>query len=155
MSQDASPRPLPFEESLGFLVRDLNRLIQREIGAQISVHGVSPGAWYFLRMLWEEDGLTQRELSQRIGMMEPTAVVALRGIEAEGWIRRERNAQDRRKVHMYLTPAGWALREKLLPIAHAVNAQVVQGLTPDEANFLRALLRRARANFGPGMAEEG
>ena len=140
---------LPFEESLGFLVRDLNRAIQRNLQARIQVHGVGPGAWYFLRVLWEEDGLTQRELAQRVGMMEPTAVIALRGMETEGWIRRERSAQDKRKVHLFLTPAGRALREALMPAAHGVNTLAARGLSVDETRMLLALLRRSRENFGP------
>ncbi len=122
--------------------------MQREIGARIGAHGVPPGAWYLLRMLWETDGLTQRELARRVGMTEPTAVISLRGMEKEGWIARERSVVDARKVHIHLTPAGRALRDALMPVAHDVNALVTRGLTPDEATFLRAMLRRARANFG-------
>ena len=80
--------PLPLEDSLGFQVRDLNRLMQRALAARLARHGVAPGAWYVLRVLWEEDGLTQRELAARIGMQEPTAVIALRGMEEAGWITR-------------------------------------------------------------------
>lgn len=142
--------PLPFDESVGFLVRDLNRAIQRALQAKIAASGVAPGAWYFLRVLWEEEGLTQRELASRVGMMEPTAVIALRGLERAGWIKRTRNPADRRKIHVTLTPSGRALRERLLPLAHAVNAEVCRGLTPDERATLVALLRRARGNLEGG-----
>lgn len=114
-----------------------------------------PGAWYLLRVMWEEDGLTQRELAQRVGMMEPTAVIALRGMEAAGWIRRRRSDTDKRKVHLFLTAQGNALRERLLPEAHAVNALASQRLSADETLMLRALLRRARANFSQQDAPAG
>jgi DNA-binding MarR family transcriptional regulator len=136
---------LAFADSIGFLVRDLNRAIQRDLQSRIAAHGVPPGAWYFLRVLWEEDGLTQRELARRVGMREPTAVIALRGMEAAGWLRRVRSAEDRRKVHLYLTGSGQALREVLMPAAHAVNARAGQGV--EVAAFID-LLRRVRANFG-------
>lgn len=139
---------LPLEDSLGFQVRDLNRLMQRALAARIEPGGVAPGAWYFLRVLWEEDGLTQRELADRIGMREPTAVVALRGMEEAGWITRERVVEDRRKVTVRLTPTGRALRERLLPEAHAVVAQATRDLTVEEVATLLALLRRARRNLG-------
>ncbi|MBI0539317.1 MarR family transcriptional regulator [Roseomonas sp. KE2513] len=139
--------PLPFDESVGFLVRDLNRAIQRHLQARLQPHGVAPGAWYFLRVLWEEDGITQRDLARRVGMMEPTAVIALRGIEAGGWIHRVRSETDKRKVHIFLTEAGRDLREVLVPEAHQVNALATRGLSGDEARMLKALLRRARGNF--------
>jgi DNA-binding MarR family transcriptional regulator len=140
-------KPLPLEDSLGFQVRDLNRLMQRALAERIAGAGVANGAWYFLRVLWEEDGLTQRELAERIGMREPTAVIALRGMEQAGWITRARG-DDRRKVHVRLTPRGRALRERLLPEAHAVIARATAGMTKDEAAALLALLRRARTGLG-------
>jgi DNA-binding MarR family transcriptional regulator len=139
--------PLPLEDSLGFQVRDLNRLMQRALAQRIAPHGVTSGAWYFLRVLWEEDGLTQRELAARIGMQEPTAVIALRGMEEAGWITRARSAEDKRKAHVHLTPAGRALRETLLPEARAVIAQATAGMTEAERATLLGLLRRARAGI--------
>lgn len=139
--------PLPLDESLGFQLRDLNRLVQRALAARIAPAGVTSGAWYFLRVLWEEDGLTQRELSARTGMQEPTAVIALRGMEEAGWITRQRDAADRRRVHIHLTQAGRTLREALLPEARAVIAQATRGMSGAEEAQLLALLRRARANF--------
>lgn len=138
---------LPLEESLGFQLRDANRLMQRALAARIQPRGVAPGAWYFLRVLWEEDGLTQRELASRIGMQEPTAVIALRGMEEAGWITRDRSAEDRRKVHIRLTPAGRALRETLLPVAREVNTLATAGLSESETTTLLALLRRVRAGL--------
>jgi DNA-binding MarR family transcriptional regulator len=140
-------RPLPLEDSLGFQVRDLNRLMQRALAGRIARAGVANGAWYFLRVLWEEDGLTQRELAERTGMREPTAVIALRGMEQAGWITRARDAADRRKVHVRLTPRGRALRETLLPEAQAVIAQAMAGMTAADAAALLALLRQARGNL--------
>jgi DNA-binding MarR family transcriptional regulator len=138
---------LPLEQSLGFQLRDLNRAMQRALQIRIQPSGATLGAWYFLRVLWEEESLTQRELASRIGMQEPTAVIALRGMEEAGWISRDRSAEDRRKVHIRLTPAGRALRETLLPRAREVIGLATQGMTEAEIATLLALLRRARANL--------
>src|SRR3546814_12889571 len=65
---------------------------------------VSAGQWRFLRQLWREDGITQRELSERVGMREPTTVVALKGLEKAGLITRTKTTDDRRKTFIHLTP---------------------------------------------------
>src|SRR3546814_13516817 len=65
---------------------------------------VSAGQWRFLRQLWREDGITQRELSERVGMREPTTVVALKGLEKAGFTTRKKTAEDRRKTFIHLTP---------------------------------------------------
>lgn len=64
------------EQSLGYLVRDTHRAFIRALHARIIGHGITKGQWFFLRALWEEEGLTQRELSQRVGMMEPPLLKA-------------------------------------------------------------------------------
>ena len=64
---DATPprADLPFAESVGYQVRTTHRALQRFLQFKIEPHGITLGMWYFLRALWHEDGLTQRELSNR------------------------------------------------------------------------------------------
>src|ERR1051325_6588134 len=106
---------LPPEISSGYLIRDAHRAFQHELEKRIARYGVTRGQWYFLRVLWVEDGLTQRELSERVGMMEPTTVMALRGMEKAGLVVRERSRRDRRKALVWLTPKAKRLRSRLLP----------------------------------------
>lgn len=143
------PDPLEFlpQHSLGYLLRDTYRAFSRLLQARISPHGVTIGQWYFLRVLWEEDGLTQRELSQRVGMMEPTTVTALNGMEKRGYVRRVRNATDRRKVNIFLTDKGRSLRGKLLPFAAEVNKIAARALTPADIEKLRAILSAMKGSL--------
>ena len=86
--------------------------------------------WYFLRALWEEDGLTQSELSRRVGTMEPTTLTAIQTMQRNGLVKRIRNKQDRRKLSICLTPKANALKMQLLPIARDVVEQATGGLAP-------------------------
>ncbi|MGN6747326.1 MAG: hypothetical protein ACTHJS_01905, partial [Xanthobacteraceae bacterium] len=54
---------LPPRLSSGYLVRDAHRAFQRLLERRIAPYGVTRGQWYFLRVLWTADGLSQRELS--------------------------------------------------------------------------------------------
>src|ERR1700744_5981707 len=102
--------------SSGYLVRDASRGFQRLLERRIAAYGVTRGQWYFLRVLWITDGLSQRELSARVGMMEPTTVIAPRSIERDGLIRRIRSEADRRRVEVWLTPKAKRLRGELLAV---------------------------------------
>lgn len=141
---------------LSLVVRDVHRSFSRALQMRIASHGVTMGQWFFLRALWAEDGLTQRELSQRVGMMEPTTVTALNGMERHGLVQRVRNPHDRRKVNIFLTAKGLALREPLLDCAAEINAQAVQGITLHELASALDVLRRVSDNLGslaaPGIA---
>jgi DNA-binding MarR family transcriptional regulator len=137
-------------QSLGYLVRDTYRSFTRELEARISEAGVSIGQWYFLRALWEEDGLTQRELSRRVRMMEPTTVTAVNAMERRGLVRRDRDSKDKRKIRVLLTPKGRDLQSRLLPCAKSVNEMAAAGLSENEVATLRHLLERVRRNLGAG-----
>ena len=122
----------PFAESVGYQIRATHRLLQRFLQVKIEPHGITLGMWYFLRALWHEDGLTQRELSNRVGTMEPTTLSAILNMEKRGLVRRVRNREDRRKWHIHLTPKGRALQPKLIPLARDVVDVAVHGLSRGE-----------------------
>jgi DNA-binding MarR family transcriptional regulator len=137
--------------SIGYLTRIAFRAFSRALETRTLKHGVSSGQWRFLRVLWQEDGLTQRELSRRVGLREPTTVIALKGMERAGLILRAKSVSDRRKAHVYLTPEARALQPILMPAVAEVNAMAVAGLTEAEVT----LLRRALTQVGRNLAGEG
>jgi DNA-binding MarR family transcriptional regulator len=133
--------------SLGYLVRDANRAFQRLLERRIAPHGVTRGQWYFLRVLWEQDGLSQRELSARVGMMEPTTVIALRSMEKAGLVRRTRSADDRRITKVHLTAKAKRMRARLLAISQGVNEQGAAGLGESELTAFRRTIARMTRNL--------
>jgi len=137
----------PLHESTGYLVRDANRAFQRLLERRIAPHGVTRGQWYFLRVLWTEDGLSQRELSTRVGMMEPTTVVALQSMERTGLIRRVRSADDRRKAQVWLTPKAKRLRERLLMVARGITEQAAEGISRVDLERFRKVVSRMTKNL--------
>ena len=72
------------EDRLAHLVKDATRALVRALQMRLVEHGVSFGHWTFLRILWEHDGLTQRNLSELAGVMEPTTFSALKAMEQMG-----------------------------------------------------------------------
>lgn len=127
-------------DRMAHLVKDASRSLLRSLQARLQEAGVSLGHWTYLRILWEHDGLTQRELSQEAGVMEPTTVVALRAMEELGYIRRERLADNRKNIYVFLTPRGKSLKRKLVPMAEQVNAVALRGLTESEVDTTRRCL---------------
>jgi DNA-binding MarR family transcriptional regulator len=138
---------LPPRLSSGYLVRDAHRAFQRLLERRIAPYGVSRGHWYFLRVLWITDGLTQRELSARVGMMEPTTVIALRSMERAGLIRRVRGAADRRKVEVWLTPKAKRLRSELLAVARGITDAAETDVPARDLGVFRRVIARMTANL--------
>lgn len=129
------------DDRLAHLVKDTSRALTRALQVRLAAHGVSFGHWTFLRVLWEKDGITQRELSAQAGVMEPTTVTALNAMEKLGYITRRQVGGNRRNNHVFLTPRGRSLKRKLVPLAEEVNRIAVAGVTPaDVARTRLALL---------------
>ncbi len=137
----------PPQESAGYLVRDAHRAFQRLLEKRIAAHGITRGQWYFLRVLWTKDGLSQRELSARVGMMEPTTVIALRNMEKAGLIRRERSADDRRRAQVRLTAKAKRMRGEMLAIARGINEQACEGVRSEDLETFRRAIARMTANL--------
>ncbi|WP_334162519.1 MarR family winged helix-turn-helix transcriptional regulator [Phenylobacterium sp.] len=135
--------------SIGYLSRIAFRSFSRALERRTLPHGVTAGQWRFLRVLWREDGLTQRELSRRVGMREPTTVTALKSLEKSGFVRRRQSEDDRRKIHVFLTPAAKKLQAVLAPCVAEVNGIALRGLSPDEVATLRRLLQHVGRNLAP------
>jgi len=133
-----SSAELPFELSIGYQIRSTHRALQRLLQLRIAPYGVTLGAWYFLRALWDQDGLTQRELADRSGTREPTALAAIKAMEMRGLVKRARSKEDRRKIHIWLTPKGKNIKRLLIPLAREV---VAIAATDIDANDVRRLLK--------------
>lgn len=128
------------DDRLAHLVKDATRALVRALQMRLAEHAVSFGHWTFLRILWEGDRLTQRELSERAGVMEPTTFSALKAMERLGYIRRRQFAGDRKKVYVLLTAKGRALRQLLVPLAEDVNRIAARGVKPAAIATTRSVL---------------
>lgn len=142
---------LPLHASVGYQIRMTHRALQRYLQTKIEPHGVTLGMWYFLRALWSEDGLTQRELSRRIGTMEPTTLTAILAMERIGLVTRRRNKDDRRKLNIFLTEKGQKLKKELLPLAKDVVQKATAGFSQREVALLLSMLTSIQNNLAPDI----
>lgn len=128
------------EERIARLIRLAARAFNRSLQLRLSAYNISFGQWIFLRIMWTEDGLSQRELAERSGLTEPTAHSALTKLQKLGLIERKNLPGNLRRQHAFLTEAGWALRDKLEPLAVDANNTALQGLSAEQEKTLRIAL---------------
>lgn len=142
-------------DRLAHLVKDATRVFMRALQLRLAGYGVSFGHWTFLRILWEHDGLTQRELSNAAGVMEPTTHAALNAMEQLGLVERRRLGGDQRHLHSFLTPAGKRLKSKLVPHAIAVNDAAVLGVKAGDIATTRRVLLQIIENLANPPTHNG
>jgi DNA-binding MarR family transcriptional regulator len=143
----SSESVLTRDATVTYLIREAHRALARDLQSRIKPHGVDVGLWRFLRVLWEEDGINQSELSARVGMTAPTTALALDRMEKRGLVVRVRSSKDRRVIGIRLTAKAKSLREKLLPHAAEANAVACRGFTTQEIALLRRMLSGLKNNI--------
>lgn len=144
------PQQVPaaaYEDRLAHLVKNAWRTMVRALQIRLIEHNVSFGHWSFLRILWEQDGLTQRELAERAGMTTPTTFTAINAMETLGYVRRSQKSGNKKNIYIFLTPEGRALEGKLLPLAEEINEAAVQGLDAADIQAARRVLSLVATNL--------
>ena len=89
-------------------------------------------------VLWEKDGLTVGEISEKLLLDNGTLSPLLKKMEQAGYVRRERSREDERVVVITLTEAGRALQEKAKDVPAKVAGCI--DLPPEKAQALYGLL---------------
>ena len=109
-----SPHPaaLQLDNQLCFAVYAASLAMTKAYKPLLGALGLTYPQYLVLLVLWEQDDRPVTELGERLFLDSGTLTPLLKRMEAAGWIQRQRSTQDERKVHIVLTPAGWALREQ-------------------------------------------
>lgn len=144
---EAPAAPFDRHVSMGYEVNHLARLFARSLRARIAALGVVPGQFAQLLALFEEDGLTQTELCERVCIDPSTMAHTLKRMERDGLVRRVRDGEDRRRARVHLTPSARAMQPELTRVAAEVNAIALQGVEGAEAERLLRTLERLIANL--------
>lgn len=150
MSHPAPPHtpPAPFqvERSIGFQMRRITTLLGGEIDRRMEPLGLTDAQWKpLLRLLLGAPG-TAAALARDCHMDAGGLTRLLDRLQAKGLCRRERSAQDRRVVHIALTPEGRAAAEQLPVVLNGLQQQLLQGFSAQEEAQLRDYLARIHAN---------
>ncbi len=139
--------------SPGYQIRAAHRAFDRLLQFLLAEHDLQVGYWYLLRILWEGDGMTQRELAEAASLTESTMVTTLNAMEAADLVERRRSTSDRRKIMIYLTPRSTEIRGQLLPIAGEINEIASLGIAERDIATMLSVLGRMRKNLRAHLAE--
>ncbi|PZE21234.1 MarR family winged helix-turn-helix transcriptional regulator [Paenibacillus xerothermodurans] len=134
-------------ESVGFIISNTGRKLSQALTARFQPRDITSEQWSVLKKLAEEDGITQKELSNRIEK-DPTNVTRiLDQLERKGWIRRAANREDRRSFLTHITEAGRELSKELTPIEAQFVEQMLHGLSAQDVAVLRGVFKQINKNI--------
>ncbi|MBS0611313.1 MAG: MarR family transcriptional regulator [Proteobacteria bacterium] len=145
-AEPAAAPPFEVERSVGFQMRRITLLLGGEIDRRMEPLGLTDAQWKpLLRLLLGTPG-TSAALARDCHMDAGGLTRLIDRLQAKGLCQRERSQQDRRTVHIALTPEGRVAAEQLPVILAELQQQLLQGFSPQEEARLRSYLARIYAN---------
>jgi DNA-binding MarR family transcriptional regulator len=138
----------------GFLVGAIHRSAGGLFARLLAAHGVPDlgGAeGTILYLLWRDGARPTTELALTAGYGKSTATSVLDRLEMDGWIRRVRDAQDRRAIIVEPTEKAIELHHAYAAVSREMNERWLRGFSEAERNDLESYLRRVLANLGEGL----
>ncbi len=135
------------DKSLGHIISRTSHKLKSDLAKGLSAYDVTTEQWALLTRLWEHDGISQRELSERLFKDQPTTTRILDKVEQKGLVVRRAAPGDRRCSLVCLTAAGEQLKEILVPVAQKSLDRALKGFSLQEQEQLRGLLDRIWRNL--------
>jgi MarR family transcriptional regulator for hemolysin len=133
---------------IGLQLANTAKIVSRAFNDVLARGGASLPIWLILTALRGEQWPTQLELARSLGIEGPTLTRHLDGMERAGLVQRRRDPNDRRAVQVEITEAGIALHNRLRADVIGFDERLRAGLSSDDLERVRAVLRKLEHNVG-------
>ncbi|WP_028023266.1 MarR family winged helix-turn-helix transcriptional regulator [Enterovibrio calviensis] len=130
------------QRSFGWLVNVVANDASKTFDNELKKHGLTVALWPTLMCLWEEEGVTQRDIAAKSKVENSTTTRTLDKLEALGLVERQADPNSRRSFRIYLTDKGREIQHELLPIPAAINQKTLEVLSVDERKEMIRLLQK-------------
>ncbi|GHP00248.1 hypothetical protein KSF_102950 [Reticulibacter mediterranei] len=137
----------PEYESLTFLLRIIGQAQRNQMSDALAEIGLYAGQEAFLWHLWQEEGLTQSQLGERMCVQPPTVSKMVDRLEKAGLVERHPDAENSHLSRVYLTEQGNACQRDVRAIWTSMEQRLTQGLSVEERIVLRRLLLQVHENL--------
>ncbi len=107
--------------------------------------GYSRSRWMVLLHVSREDGISHRDLAERLGIEAPTLVRLIDSMEQEQLLERRASETDRRIKHLHLSPAGRKEFARIWACAVDLRQEILSGLSQAEINTTLEVLQKIRS----------
>lgn len=132
------------DDYIGVVISDVARLLRTEFDRRVRKLGITRSQWLVLTRLHRHPGASQSELADMMEVEKATAGRMIDRLEANGWVKRRAEPDDRRVKRVYLTAEAQRVHKRIWRVAEAVVDEGLIDLSSSEARQLMALLTRVK-----------
>ncbi|SMY34133.1 Transcriptional regulator SlyA [Photobacterium malacitanum] len=129
-------------DSFGWLINVLASQATKELDHELKPYNLTAALWPTMMCLWEQEGITQRDIAAKAKVENSTTTRTLDKLEKLGMVERKPDPNSRRSYHIYLTQKGRAMKPDLEQIPLQVNKKLLGNLSVEEQQILLPLLAK-------------
>lgn len=150
----AKPRNRPSSLTVDYkpVFHELARVRAILFDAKLAPHGITISQAWVLAHLWQESGLSQSKIAQRMDVATVTTSKLIDRLEEHGFVTRRVDPADRRSNLIFATKEGRALVKVLTKIVYDVDEVANAGIAPPDLETTLWVLGRMRENLKSELA---
>ncbi|MGV1790019.1 MarR family transcriptional regulator [Rhizobium lusitanum] len=133
-------------DSAAYLASQMAKGFARSLQQRAAKLGFSPGQFPILLELWSEDGLTQKQLLERVDIEQATMANTLSRMERDGLVERRPHPSDKRAQLIFLTSKAAAMQADAIEAAMAADTDLLKNFRQFERELLLEYIRRILEN---------
>lgn len=134
-------------DNIGKYISQIYRKGRIFIGKDLDKYNIGQGQFMFLLELYVEDGRSQEELAEVLKIDKGTTARAIKKLEENGFVRREKDDKDKRFNRVYLTQKGKEVKNNIFFILNKWDKKMSEQLDEEERQLLTKLLKKVCSNI--------
>ncbi|WP_282936881.1 MarR family transcriptional regulator [Paenibacillus sp. RC67] len=131
---------MELEKYIGVIVHRADLKLNNYYQKVVNPFDITVDQWEILVILWEQEGITQKDLAERLYKDQTNIARMLFKLEKKGFIHRVTHETDRRALRVYLTAKGRDIKEEILTPSIEAYKKTIKGLSEEEVETFRRIL---------------
>jgi MarR family transcriptional regulator, transcriptional regulator for hemolysin len=142
-------RGYDFQDSIGFIINRTAKALVKALDSELRERvGISFSQWKVIVMLMNENGLTQKDIADRLAVEGATLIPIIDKMQQEGFLIRKVDSTDRRNNRLYLTEKAGIKWNAMIHCALKIREISVKEIPEGEIKVMRKVLEKMWNNLG-------
>ena len=147
-------KKIDFENSLGLAIKNTSKSLERALDNELrGQYGLSGGQWKVILSLSIQNGLSQKDLAEKIFVDSTTLVPIIDSMEKKGLVERRTDPNDRRNNNVFLTAKSESVVEPIMEILLRMRKIFFKNISESDIEFTKNILKKITANADSYVAK--
>ena len=140
-------KKIDFENSVGMAIKNASKSLDRALDVELrGQFGLSSAQWKVIIALSIQNGLSQKDLAERIFLDGTTLVPILDSMEKKGLVERKTDPKDRRNNNVFLTAKSESFVDHIIEIFFSMRKIVFKNIPESDLELTKNTLKKLTEN---------